>query len=119
MTTYNKLWVSLVGAVLLGLVGFLPDGHLDRIEGVQLVNMLAAVVLVGHIANTTWNVYAKGVAQAVAGSAPVLIAQLQDGWQLGQDLVPVLVAAAAAIGVIAVPNLRYPPLQGPGPRPVG
>lgn len=111
MTTFNKLWVSIVGAVLLGLAEFLPDGRLDLIEDVKLVQMIAAVVLVGYIGNTSINRYAKGVAQAVAGSAPVLLVQLADGWQTNQDLWPTLVAAATAVGVIAVTNRNYTPLQ--------
>jgi hypothetical protein len=117
VTTFNKLWVSILGAILLGLAEFLPDGHLDFGEGAKLVNMVAAAVLVGHIANTAWNRFAKGVCQVVAGSVPVLLAQLADGWQLNADLWPTLIAGATAIGVIGVKNLNYPPLQA-APRQV-
>lgn len=107
MLTFNKLWTSIAGTVLLALADFLPDNHLSFIEWVKLVEMLAAVVLVGHIANTVWNKYAKGIAQAVAGSAPVLIIQLADGWQTNLDLWPTLIAAATAVGVIGIGNKDY------------
>lgn len=107
MWNYNKLWTSILGALLLGLAEFLPDNNLSLIEGVKLVQMIAAVILVGHIANTAWNRYAKGAAQLVAGSAPVLIVQLADGWQTNLDLWPTLIAAATAVGVVAIGNKGY------------
>lgn len=118
MFTYNKLWTSIVGAVLLGLAEFLPDSHLDLIEGVKLTNMIAGVILVGVIANTLWNRFAKFTAQLVAGSAPVLITSLADGWQTNLDLWPTLIAAATAVGVIGIGNKDYLPLQQAGPRAV-
>ena len=108
MFHYNKLWTSIVGAVLLGLAEFLPDSDLSLIESVKLVEMIAGVILVGYIANTTINKFAKGVAQIVAGSAPVLVIQLADGWQTNLDLWPTLIAAATAVGVLGVGNKNYP-----------
>lgn len=116
MTTYNKLWTALVGTLLLGLAEFLPDGRLDILDGVKLAQMVAATYLVGYIANTAINRFAKGVAMAVSGAAPVLLVQLLDGWQFNVDLWPSLVAAATALGVIAIRNQNYAPLQGITPR---
>lgn len=107
MWTFNKLWTSIVGAVLLGLAEFLPDNDLSALDWIKLVNMAAGVVLVGQLTNTIWNKYAKGLAQLVAGSVPVLIVQLVDGWQTHLDLIPVLIAAGTAIGVISIPNVGY------------
>lgn len=117
MGTYNKLWTSIVGAVLLGLAEFLPDNNLDMIESVKLVNMVAGVILVGYIGNTVINRFAKFVSQLVAGSAPVLIVGLADGWQTNLDLWPTLIAAATAVGVIGIGNKNYP-LQPVAPRAV-
>ena len=108
MFHHNKLWTSIVGAVLLGLAEFLPDNNLSLVESVKLVEMIAGVVLVGYIANTTINKFAKGVSQLVAGSAPVLVIQLADGWQTNLDLWPTLIAAATAVGVIGIGNKNYP-----------
>lgn len=111
MTTYNKLWTALVGTILLGLAEFLPDGRLDIMDDIKLANMIAATYLVGYIGNTAINRFAKGIAMAVSGAAPVLLVQLIDGWQLNSDLWPALIAAGTAVGVIGVKNLNYPPLQ--------
>lgn len=108
MFTYNKLWTSILGVVLLCLADFLPDNQLSLIEWIKLVNMTAGVILVGYIANTTINKFAKGTAQIIAGSAPVLIIQVADGWQTNLDLWPTLIAAATAVGVIGIGNKDYP-----------
>lgn len=111
MTTWNKLWVSIIGVVLLGLAEFLPDNDLSVTDWIKLASMVAGTVLVARLANTTINQYAKGLCQAVAGSAPVALMQLADGWQTNQDLWVILVAAATAVGVIQIPNSDYAPEQ--------
>lgn len=111
MTTWNKLWTSILGVVLLGLAEFLPDNELSVTDWIKLASMVAGTVLVAQLANTAINRFAKGLCQAVAGSAPVALMQLADGWQTNQDLWVILVAAATALGVIAVPNKNYDPEQ--------
>lgn len=117
MTLYNKLWTAIVGTVLLGLAQFLPDNHLDLIEGVKLADMIAGAILVGYLANTKINLFAKFTAQLVAGSAPVALVSLMDGWQTNLDLWPILIALGTAAGVVAIPNPGYQ-LLGAAPRAV-
>jgi enoyl-[acyl-carrier-protein] reductase (NADH) len=101
--TVAKAIVQLVMTVLAGLVPALTAGPLDTAAWVNIVILSAGIVMVYNTANIPGWHYAKFIASAVSAVAVVLASALTGGIT-GVEVIQMVLAGAAAIGVGAVPN---------------
>ena len=103
--TVAKSIVQLVMTVLAALIPALTVGPLNASAWVNVVVLGAGVVMVYNASNDIpgWN-YAKLIASAVSAVAVVLTAALTDGAISPAELIQMILGAAAALGVGAIPN---------------
>jgi hypothetical protein len=99
-----KAIVQLVMTVLAALVPALTAGELGPAEWINLVVIGAGVVMVYNAANIPGWSYAKLVASAVSAVAVVLTAAITDGATTSAEIIQMVLAAAAVLGVGAIPN---------------
>lgn len=99
-----KSIVQLVMTVLAALVPALTAGPLGPAEWINLVVIGAGVVMVYNAANIPGWSYAKLVASAVSAVAVVLTAAITDNAISSAEVIQMILAAAAALGVGAIPN---------------
>lgn len=103
--TVAKAIVQLVMTILAAIIPALTVGPLDTAAWVNIVILAAGVVMVYNAANIPGWSYAKLIASAVAAIAVVLAAALTSGHGLAAtDYIQMALAAAAALGVGAIPN---------------
>lgn len=103
--TVAKAIVQLVMTVLAAVVPALTVGPLDAAAWVNIVILGAGVVMVYNAANIPGWSYAKLIASAVSAVAVVLVAALTSGHGLNAtDYIQMILAAAGALGVGAIPN---------------
>lgn len=102
--TVAKAIVQLVMTVLAAIVPALAVGPLDPTAWVNIVVLAAGTVMVYNASNDIpgWN-YAKLIASAVSAVAVVLTTSLAGGLD-ATDYIQMALAAAAALGVGAIPN---------------
>lgn len=98
-----KALVQLVMTVLAAIVPALSAGALDTAGWINVVVLAAGVVMVYNAANIPGWSYAKLVASAVSAVAVVLTTALTGGLDAA-DYIQMALAAAAALGVGAIPN---------------
>jgi hypothetical protein len=101
----TKALVQLVMTVLAALVPALTAGPLDTAAWVNVVVLAAGVVMVYNASNDHpgWT-YAKLVASFVSAVAVVLLSALTDGAITSVEVIQMILAGAAAVGVGAIPN---------------
>lgn len=103
--TVAKAIVQLVMTVLAVIVPALTVGPLDTAAWVNIVILAMGAVMVYNAANIPGWSYAKLVASAVSAIGVVLASSLTSGHALGAvDYIQMALAAAAALGVGAIPN---------------
>lgn len=102
--TVAKALVQLVMTVLAAVVPALTTGPLDTAAWINVVVLAAGVVMVYNAANIPGWAYAKLVASAVSAVAVVLTASFTDGAITPDEIIQMVLAAAAALGVGAIPN---------------
>lgn len=102
--TVVKALVQLVMTVLAALVPALTVGPLDTAGWVNVVILGAGVVMVYNASNDIpgWG-YAKLIASAVSAVAVVLVTALAGGIDTA-EIIQMVLAGAAALGVGAIPN---------------
>jgi len=101
--TVMKAIVQLVMTVLAAIVPALAVGPLDATAWVNIVVLAAGTVMVYNAANIPGWSYAKLIASAVSAVAVVLTTSLAGGLD-ATDYIQMALAAAAALGVGAIPN---------------
>lgn len=99
-----KAIVQLVMTVLAGIVPALIVGPLTTASWINIVVLGAGVVMVYNAANIPGYAYAKLIASAVSAVALVLTAALTDGAITPDEIIQMILGAAAALGVGAIPN---------------
>lgn len=102
--TVAKAIVQLVMTVLAAVVPALTAGPLDTAGWVNIVVLGAGVIMVYNAGNIPGWSYAKLVASAVAAVAVVLLSALTDGAITSAEIIQMILAGAAAVGVGAIPN---------------
>lgn len=103
-----KAIVQLVMTVLAGLVPALAVGPLDTAGWVNVVVLAAGIVMVYNAGNIPGWRYAKLIASATSAVAVVLAVSLTGGIDM-TEWIQMLLAAAAAFGVGAIPNAEHWP----------
>lgn len=101
--TVAKSIVQLVMTILAAVVPMLAEGPLDTAGWINVVILGAGVVTVWNSANIPGWEWAKFVASAVSAIAVVLSASLTGGIS-SAEVIQMILAGAAAVGVGAVPN---------------
>ncbi len=99
-----KAIVQLVMTVLAGIVPALIAGPLTPSSWINIVVLGAGVVMVYNAANIPGYAYAKLIASAVSAVALVLTAAITDGAITPDEIIQMVLGAAAALGVGAIPN---------------
>lgn len=99
-----KALVQLVMTVLAGVVPALTAGPLTPAAWVNIVALGAGVVMVYNTANIPGWSWAKMIASGVSAVAVVLLSAITDGALSPAEIIQMILAFAAAVGVGAVPN---------------
>lgn len=102
--TVAKAIVQLVMTILAALVPALTVGPLTPAAWINIVVLGAGVVMVYNAANIPGYAYAKLIASAVSAVALVLTAAITDGAITPDEIIQMILGAAAALGVGAIPN---------------
>lgn len=102
--TVAKAIVQLVMTVLAAIVPALTVGPLTASSWINIVVLAAGVVMVYNAANIPGYAYAKLIASAVSAVAVVLTAAITDGAITPDEIIQMILGAAAAVGVGAIPN---------------
>lgn len=106
-----KAIVQLLMTVLAAIVPALTVGPLDAAAWVNIVILGAGVVAVYNSANIPGWSWAKMIASAISAVAVVLASALISGHGLSaSDYIQMALAAAAVLGVGAVPNGQPAPV---------
>lgn len=100
-----KAIVQLVMTVLAGIVPALIVGPLTPAAWINIVVLGAGVVMVYNASNAIPGyAYAKLIASAVSAVALVLTAAITDGAITPDEIIQMILGAASALGVGAIPN---------------
>lgn len=102
--TAAKATVQLAMTVLAAIVPALTVGPLTPAGWINIVVLGAGVVMVYNAANIPGYAYAKLIASAVSAVALVLAAAITDGAITPAEIIQMVLGAAAAVGVGAIPN---------------
>ena len=101
--TVVKAIVALLGAILAAILPALTTGPLDASAWVNIVILAAGTAMVYNAANVPGWDYAKLVAAVVSAVAVVLSSALSGGISPA-EIVQMIVAGIAALGVGVLPN---------------
>lgn len=103
--TVAKSLVQLVMTVLAAVVPALAAGPMTPAAWINVVTLAAGVVMVYNASNAHpgWG-YAKLIASAVSAIAVVLLSALTDFTITPAEIIQMILAGAAAVGVGAIPN---------------
>lgn len=102
--TSTKAIVQLVMTILAAVVPALTVGPLGASGWINVVVLGAGVIVVYNSANLVGWRYAKMIASAIIAVATVLTSALTDGGISSAEIIQMVLAAAAVVGVGAVPN---------------
>lgn len=101
--TVAKAVAQLVMTVLAGIVPALVAGPLGVAGWINVITLAAGVIMVYNAANIPGWSYAKLVASATSAVAVLLLSSLSGGIS-NAEIIQMVLAAAAALGVGAIPN---------------
>lgn len=108
MGRYTKALVQLVMTILAATVPYLASGDMDYHAWVNVGVIAAGVIMVYSSTNIPgWN-YAKLVASAVAAIGVVLLSVASPGDIGAGEVIQMILAAGAALGVGALKNEPAP-----------
>lgn len=99
----TKSIVQVLMTILAAVVPAVAAGPMDATAWINVVILGTGAVMVYNAANIPGWDYAKLVASAVSAVAVLLVSSLTGGIS-GAELIQMVLAAAAAIGVGALPN---------------
>lgn len=104
MKRYLTLLAAVAGAVATFLVGRTTDGHLSKVEQLQLLIAGATAVSVWIAANVPAMTWAKVAVAVVLGASQFLVGTIADGISSADwaQLVVVVLMAAGVMGANAV-----------------
>lgn len=101
--TLVKALVQLLMTILAAVVPGLAAGPMDATAWINVVILGAGAVMVYNAANIPGWEYAKLIASAVSAVAVLLVSFL-DGGLSSAEVIQLILAAAGAVGVGALPN---------------
>ena len=101
--TLVKALVQLLMTILAAVVPALAAGPMTLSTWINVVILAAGAVMVYNAANIPGWEYAKLIASAVSAVAVLLVSALQGGISTA-EVIQMVLAAAAAVGVGALPN---------------
>lgn len=116
MGAWSKFATAVLFTALYGVSEFLTDGNMSTTDWIQFIEMVGVSAAVAIVPNTPWLAKAKTWVAGLPILTGVIALQIADGWQWHLDAAPIALAAGAVVGVWAVPNKNYPPLQGTAVR---
>lgn len=105
--TIVKAIVQLLMTVLAAVVPALAAGPMTVETWINVVILGAGVIMVYNAANIPGWEYAKLIASAVSAVAVLLVSAWQGGLS-GAEIIQLVLAAAGAVGVGALPNGNRP-----------
>lgn len=106
---YAKFWVQALMTVLAAVIPALAVERLDAAAWVNVVILGAGAVAVANAANVPGWAWAKLIASGVSAVAVIVASAITDGGVSAAELVQMVVAFGAAVGVGAVPNAQPVP----------
>lgn len=106
MKTYAKSVVAILITIISAIVAFATDGNVDTTEWINVAIAGVGAVAVYYGPNTRYAPYTKGVLAALT-AVLVLLTSLITGGLQGTEVLQLVIAAAGAVGVYAVPNKGY------------
>lgn len=110
----GKLLSQAAATILAGLIPFLVGGPLGTVEWLNIIVMASGVLLVGVVPNLTGGVgkYSKLIVSAVIAVVTLAVSYLADNHLSTEEVIQLILAAAAAFGVYQFPAPQW---GGAGP----